>query len=144
MTDHPGPLHHLVEGPLADGPADPPGRSPGPPGPSPGPPADPVPGTPDPDLPPPGPPVGERSPDEGVAPAAVHSPTTHDPTTQSPTTRNPSRPRTRSSQSTTAASSLPMRQVPTGWYADWACSRTYRVSVASSTLPGQGAMGAPM
>ena len=64
--------------------------------------------------------------------------------TEASTTRNPSRPRTRSSQSTTAPSSLPMRQVPAAWYADWACSRTYRVSVASSTLPGQGAMGAPM
>jgi 2-succinyl-6-hydroxy-2,4-cyclohexadiene-1-carboxylate synthase len=92
MTNHPGPpgpLHHLVEGPLAEGPTDPPGRSPDPPGPSPGPPADPVPGTPDPDPPPPGPPVGERSPDEGVAPAAVHSPSIHEPTTHRPSTRNP-------------------------------------------------------
>ena len=64
--------------------------------------------------------------------------------TEASTTRNPSRPRTRSSQSTTAASSLPMRQVPTGWNAVWACSRMNVASVASSTLPGQGAMGAPM
>jgi 2-succinyl-6-hydroxy-2,4-cyclohexadiene-1-carboxylate synthase len=67
MTNHPGPpgpLHHLVEGPLAEGPTDPPGPSPGPP-------------------------VGERSRDEGVAPAAVHNPTTHNPTTQSSSTRRP-------------------------------------------------------
>ena len=64
--------------------------------------------------------------------------------TEASTTRSPSRPRTRSSESTTAASSLPIRQVPTGWNAVWACSRMNVVSVASSTWPGQGAMGAPM
>jgi hypothetical protein len=35
--------------------------------------------------------------------------------TEASITRRPSTPRTRSCGSTTAASSLPMRQVPTGW-----------------------------
>jgi 2-succinyl-6-hydroxy-2,4-cyclohexadiene-1-carboxylate synthase len=103
MTDHPGPLHHLIEGPLAESPpdppgapanapapaADPPGHAPDRPSPPPGPPAHVVPGAREPHPPAPGPPVGERSPGEGGAPAAVHTPTTHTPTTQSPTTHTP-------------------------------------------------------
>ena len=62
--------------------------------------------------------------------------------TDASTTRSPSRPRTRSWQSTTAASSLPMRQVPTGWNAVWACSRMNVASCASSsTLPEPGGHG---
>ncbi len=39
-------------------------------------------------------------------------------------TRRPSTPRTRSSGSTTASSSVPMRHVPVGWYSVSACPRT--------------------
>jgi 2-succinyl-6-hydroxy-2,4-cyclohexadiene-1-carboxylate synthase len=86
MTDHPGPpgsLHHLVEGPLVEGASDPPALAPGPP-------ARPVPGARHPDPPAPGPPVGERSPDAGGAPAAVHNPSTDSLSTHSPIPHNPS------------------------------------------------------
>ena len=63
--------------------------------------------------------------------------------TDASTTRRPSTPRTRSCGSTTDASSLPMRQVPIGWYTVSARARTKSTSSLSDRLVRAGWIGAP-
>lgn len=53
-------------------------------------------------------------------------------------TRSPSMPRTRSSGSTTARSSVPIRQVPTAWYTEVARFGSPAASAARSPKPGPG------
>ena len=53
-------------------------------------------------------------------------------------TRSPSMPRTRSAGSTTARSSVPIRQVPTAWYTEVARLGSSRASAARSPKPGPG------
>ena len=53
-------------------------------------------------------------------------------------TRSPSMPRTRSAGSTTARSSVPIRQVPTAWYTEVARFGSSRASAARSGKPGPG------